>query len=173
MSFSLSAPDTPELKAAAESVTKRWREFGAAVELKVFELGDLNQNVIRPRKYQALFFGEVIGRDPDPFAFWHSSQRLDPGLNVALYTSITVDKLLTDARGLSDRAERESKLIAFEEEVKADRPAIFVYSPQFIYLIPDRVKGVALPPVVTPADRFATVHKWYLLTDRVWPWFAN
>lgn len=173
LSFSLSAPDTPELKAAAESVTKRWREFGAAVELKVFELGDLNQNVIRPRKYQALFFGEVIGRDPDPFAFWHSSQRLDPGLNVALYTSITVDKLLTDARGLSDRAERESKLIAFEEEVKADRPAIFVYSPQFIYLIPDRVKGVALPPVVTPADRFATVHKWYLLTDRVWPWFAN
>jgi peptide/nickel transport system substrate-binding protein len=173
LSFTLSAPDTPELKAAAESIAKRWREFGVAVELKVFELGDLNQNVIRPRKYQALFFGEVIGRDPDPFAFWHSSQRLDPGLNVALYTSITVDKLLTDARGLSDRSERESKLVAFETEVKADRPAIFVYSPQFIYLIPNRVKGVALPPVVTPADRFATIHEWYLITDRVWPWFAN
>jgi len=173
LSFTLSAPDTPELKAAAESIAKRWQEFGVAVKLKVFELGDLNQNVIRPRKYQALFFGEVIGRDPDPFAFWHSSQRLDPGLNVALYTSITVDKLLTDARGLSNRAERESKLVAFEAEVKADRPAIFVYSPQFIYLIPNRVKGVALPPVVTPADRFTTAGEWYLVTDRVWPWFTN
>lgn len=173
LSFSLSTPDTPELKSAAEAVTKRWREFGANVELKVFELGDLNQNVIRPRKYQALFFGEVVGRDPDPFAFWHSSQRLDPGLNVALYTSITVDKLLTDIRALSDREAREAKLAAFEEEVKSDRPAVFVYSPQFIYLIPDQIKGVALPPVVTPADRFAAVYQWYMITDRVWPWFTN
>ncbi len=173
LNFTLSTPDTPELKAAAESIAKRWREFGVTVELKVFELGDLNQNVIRPRKYQALFFGEVVGRDPDPFAFWHSSQRLDPGLNVALYTSITADKLLTDARGLSDRAAREEKLAAFEEEVRADRPAVFVYSPQFIYLIPNKIKGVSLPPIVTPADRFAAVHEWYLVTDHVWPWFAN
>jgi len=173
LSFSLATPDTPELKAAAEAVAAAWREFGAAVDLKVFELGDLNQNVIRPRQYQALFFGEVVGRDPDPFAFWHSSQRLDPGLNVALYTSITVDKLLTDIRGLSDRLSREVKLAAFEAEVKADQPAVFIYSPQFIYLTPAKIKGIDLPPIVTPADRLATIHDWYIQTDQVWSWFTH
>ena len=58
-------------------VSGTWRALGADVEIKIFEAGDLNQNVIRPRKYDALLFGEIVGRDTDLFAFWHSSQRND------------------------------------------------------------------------------------------------
>ena len=60
--------------------------------------GDLKQNVIRPRKYGSLLFGEVIGRDLDLFAFWHSSQRNDPGLNIAMYANPKADSLLETAR---------------------------------------------------------------------------
>lgn len=173
LSFSLAVPSTPELKAAAELLAQAWRQFGAQVNIQVFELSDLNQNIIRPRKYEALFFGEILGRDPDPFAFWHSSQRLDPGLNVALYTNITADKLLAEARVTEDRATRAEKLAAFEAEVKSDQPAVFMYAPDFIYLIPARVQGITLPPPVTPADRFANVYQWYTQTDRVWPIFTR
>src|SRR3989344_2469416 len=96
--FSISTSNTPELKKVAEIAKEEWEKIGAQVEVKIFEAGDLNQNVIRPRKYDALFFGEIIGRDLDLFAFWHSSQRKDPGLNIALYANSKADKLLEDAR---------------------------------------------------------------------------
>src|SRR3989338_5612859 len=78
-SFSISTSDAPELKETAYLLKSMWEKIGAKVEVKIFETGDLSQNVIRPRKYDALLFGEIVGRDPDPFAFWHSSQRNDPG----------------------------------------------------------------------------------------------
>jgi hypothetical protein len=67
------------------------------VEVKVFETGTLNQTVLRPRKYDALFFGQVVNQMTDLFAYWHSSQRSDPGLNIALYANPKTDKLLEDA----------------------------------------------------------------------------
>lgn len=172
LAFSLATPSTPELKAAAELVAKDWQKFGAQVELKVFELGDLNQNLIRPRKFEALFFGEVVGRDPDPFAFWHSSQRIDPGLNVASYASLTVDKLLAEIRVSTNEESRLKKLLSFQEEIKQDQPASFLYAPQFIYLTPSKIQGLNLPVVVTPADRFSSVYLWYVKTEKIWSIFA-
>ena len=115
--FSLSTSDTPELKATAEIIAQGWRDIGAIVDLKIFEAGDLNQNVIRPRKYDALLFGEIISRELDLFAFWHSSQRNDPGLNIALYANITADKLLEDARKATDRSVMIEKYREFEDEI--------------------------------------------------------
>jgi len=141
------------------------------VEVKVFEIADLNQNVIRPRKYDALLFGEVVGRDPDPFAFWHSSQRNDPGLNIALYTSAKVDKILEEARGLISREERTKKYEEFQKEIFQDNPAIFLYSPSFIYILPKTLKGFETEYIVTPAERFTNVFKWHFNTRYVWKIF--
>ena len=171
--FSLSTSDTPELKAVAEIIVEEWRELGAEVSLKIFESGDLNQNVIRPRKYDALLFGEIVSRELDLFAFWHSSQRNDPGLNIALYANITADKLLEDARAATDRNVMIEKYEEFEKEVDADVPAVFVYSPDFIYITPKNVKALELGAVTTPAERFLNIHQWYIATDKIWNFFAN
>src|SRR3989344_542584 len=61
--FSISTSDAPELKRAAEMLRDSWGTLGAVIEIKVFESGELNQNVIRPRKYEALLFGEVVGAE--------------------------------------------------------------------------------------------------------------
>ena len=60
-----------------------WESIGAKITVKVFEYGDLSQNIIKTRKYDALLFGEFVGKDLDLYAFWHSSQRNDPGQNIA------------------------------------------------------------------------------------------
>ena len=173
LTFSLATSDVPELKAAAGIIAEEWNSIGADVDLKIFETGDLNQNVIRPRKYDALFFGEIVGRELDLFAFWHSSQRNDPGLNIALYANITADKLLEDARTIADYGERLTKYEEFEQEIAADIPAIFVYSPDFIYIVPLDIKGLALGSVTTPSERFLNIHEWYIETDSVWGFFAK
>ncbi|MBT3282667.1 peptide ABC transporter substrate-binding protein [bacterium] len=171
--FSLSTSDTPELKAVAEIIAAEWRDLGVVIDLKIFESGDLNQNVIRPRKYDALLFGEIVSRELDLFAFWHSSQRNDPGLNIALYANITADRLLEDARAATDRNVMIEKYKEFEREVDTDVPAVFVYSPDFIYITPKNVKALELGAVTTPAERFLNIHEWYIETDKVWDFFTN
>jgi peptide/nickel transport system substrate-binding protein len=172
--FSLSTSNVPELKSAAEAVKSTWEKIGAKVELKIFETGDLNQNVIRPRKYDALLFGEVVGRDPDPFVFWHSSQRNDPGLNIALYTNITADKLLEKARTVSDEEKRKEIYRQFQEEVEKDAPAVFLYSPYFIYIVPHALKGIDDTSGITvPSERFGQIYKWHLGTEKIWKIFAK
>jgi len=173
LQFSLSTSNAPELKQAAEIIKEELAAIGAVVTVRIFESGDLNQNVIRPRKYDALLFGEIIGRDLDLFAFWHSSQRNDPGLNIAMYTNSKVDKLLEDARTIADREERLEKYRQAEEAINADVPAVFLYSPDFIYALPTRVKGVTLDHITTPSDRFDNVNSWYIHTDHVWKIFVN
>ncbi|MFA7193420.1 MAG: ABC transporter substrate-binding protein [Candidatus Paceibacterota bacterium] len=168
LSFSISTPNVPELTLAAESVIESWKKIGADVTLKVFEPNDFNQNVIRPRNYDAILFGEIIGRDLDFFAFWHSSQRNDPGLNIADYANIDVDSALEEARQLDNGPERVEKLRVFVQEIQKDMPAIFLYSPNFIYVVPERLQGVVPKNIATPSERFLSVYNWYLETDTVW-----
>lgn len=173
ISFTISTTDIPELKEVADIIANEWTKMGAKVDVKAFESGDLNQNVIRPRKYDALFFGEIVGRDLDLFAFWHSSQRLDPGLNIAQYTNSTVDKILEDARKISDEKIRMVKYQKFVQEIGKDRPAVFVYSPDFIYVIPNNIKGFSLGKITTADERFATINDWYIDTDSIWSVFSR
>lgn len=173
LQFSLSTSNVPELKAAAEIVKEDWEALGARVTIKIFEAGDLNQNVIRPRKYDALLFGEIVGRDLDLFAFWHSSQRNDPGLNIAMYVNSKVDKLLEEARTLSDQKERLDRFVKIEDAVTSDIPAVFLYSPDFIYTLPEKIKGAQIEHITSPGDRFETITHWYINTDDVWKVFVK
>ncbi len=172
LSFAISTSAVPELKEAAQALKTTWEALGAHVEVKVFDTGNLDQTVIRPRDYDALLFGEIIARDSDPFAFWHSSQRLDPGLNISLYTNSSVDKILEEARVTLDDNERAEMYASFADKVAADSPAVFLYAPDFLYLIPDRIKGVELTSIAIPSDRFTNIYKWYINTQKIWKIFT-
>jgi len=165
--------NVPELKSVASAVKMDWEQFGIPVDIELYEPGDLSQNVIRPRKYGALLYGMVIGRDQDLYAFWDSQERNDPGLNIAQYANKTVDALLEDARSTVDKEKRARDLQKIEDLIAADYPAAFIYAPDFTYSVPRDLRGVVLPQIITPADRFATVASWYRATDAVWPFLAR
>ena len=171
--ITLRTSNVPELKNVASAVKADWEKLGIPVDIELYEPGDLSQNVIRPRKYEALLYGMVIGRDQDLYAFWDSQERNDPGLNIALYANKAVDALLEDARSTADAEKRAADLQKIEDLVAADYPAAFIYAPDFTYAVPEDLRGVKLPQIITPADRFATVAKWYRATDSVWPLFAK
>ena len=173
LSFSLITSDTEELLQSAKLLKEMWRKIGVEARMQIFGSGDLNQNVIRPRKFEALLFGEIIGRDLDLFAFWHSSQRNDPGLNVAMYTNSKVDKLLEEARSTTDIEKRISAYTRAIETISDDEAAIFLYSPEFIYVLPKKIKGFTLSRTTTPSERFLDVSNWYINTEKVWTFFAK
>ncbi len=171
LAFSISTGDVPELRYAAQLIKEDLEKLGATVEIKVFEVTQLNQNVIRPRKYEALFFGQIISSSADLYAFWHSSQRNDPGLNIALYTNTKIDSILEDLVRTTDPAKYNQLLGNFSQEISKDAPAVFVYAPEFIYLIDSDLKGFSLGEITIPSDRFQQVYKWHTETDSVWKIF--
>lgn len=173
LSFSLSTGDAPELRQVAENLLSAWGDLGANIEASVFETGDLNQNVIRPREFDALLFGEVVGRDADLYPFWHSSQRNDPGLNIALYANSKADKFLEEARSAADPEMIEKNYRSFQEALTADMPAVFLYTPNFLYVVPSSVKQIALGPLSVSQDRFLGIRDWYIETDKVWKIFLD
>lgn len=173
LSFSIALPDVPELKSAAEMAKSDWEKLGAEVTLKVFEQSTFAADVLSPRKYDVLLYGQIIGRDPDPYPYWHSSQRNAPGLNVSLYANKNVDKFLENARKESDLASRDILLTQFVEAVNADIPAIFLYSPDFLYATSNKVHGLTIGLITTESERFIGVENWYIDSERVWKLVAE
>ncbi len=165
--------NAPELKSVAHAVKADWEKLGITVNTELYEQGDLSQNVIRPRKYEALLYGMVIGRDQDLYAFWDSKNRNDPGLNIAQYTNKAVDDLLLKIRSSTNKETRRASLEKIQETIANEYPAAFIYEPNFTYVVPKDLKNVTLPQIIIPADRFATVASWYRSTDTVWPIFAG
>jgi peptide/nickel transport system substrate-binding protein len=173
LEFSLATDNVPELRAAAQYVQSEWQKMGAKVDIQIYDQGDLSQNVIRPRKYDALLFGEVIGRELDLFAFWDSSQRTDPGLNIALYANSTADNILEQLRTTTDDATREKLYTQFEAQLSADIPAVFLYAPDFVYIVPTNLQGLDVGFVESPSDRFLSVGQWHRESESVWPIFVK
>ncbi|MFN4181371.1 MAG: ABC transporter substrate-binding protein [Candidatus Paceibacteria bacterium] len=173
ISFEIATSNAPELAKAVDIIANDLRLLGMNVTVKTFETGNLNQLVIRPRKYDALFFGQIINHESDLFAFWHSSQRKDPGLNIAMYANAKVDKILEDAFVATKPEERVKKYAQFEEEIRKDMPAVFVYSPSFIYAVDSNLQGFTLDHITSPSDRFSSVYLWYTKVDHVWKIFAD
>ncbi|OHB16511.1 MAG: hypothetical protein A2605_01750 [Candidatus Zambryskibacteria bacterium RIFOXYD1_FULL_39_35] len=171
--FSITTSDTPELKKTAEILKESWGQIGADVEIKVFEAGDLSQNVIKSRKYDALLFGEVVGSHSDLYPFWHSSERNDPGLNISLYTNITVDKMLEEIQKETDLEQKKAKTATILSEIKDDVPAIFLFSPYSLYASAPNVKNILTKDVAFQNERFLFISKWYIETDKVWKIFSN
>jgi len=167
-SFSLVTVNQPILLEVANLLKSQWEKLGAEVEIKAFDISTLERDIIKPRTYQALLFGEVLGYVPDPFPFWHSSQKKDPGLNLAIYENKNADKLLEEARQTLDEEIRKEKLEKFQDILIEDTPVVFLYNPDYLYLVSKEVKGIEGKMIVDPSKRFSDIENWYIKTKRVW-----
>ncbi|HEY4521968.1 MAG TPA: ABC transporter substrate-binding protein [Candidatus Paceibacterota bacterium] len=174
LTLNITTADTPELIEIANFIKKSWQEIGIITEVKTFALADLEQLVIGPRRYDAFLYGEeIVGENPDPFAFWHSSQRTHPGYNIALYANSKVDKFLEEARTESNKEKRQEIYKNISKEISKDIPAIFLFSPSYVYVTPKNLKGMDIKTISTDSERFSTIHKWYLKKQQVWKIFAK
>ncbi len=173
LQFSISTVNNSTFEATAEYLRNTWTSLGADVTIKQFEQSDLTQAVIRPRNYDTLLFGTQLGRSLDYYSFWHSSQRNDPGLNVALYANITTDSILSEMRRNNDLSTREEALERFVEELTSETPAIFLYAPELLYIVPNRVSGAHFKGVSEPYERFSNVYDWHIQSESIWPFFKK
>ncbi len=158
--------DYPSYAKIAESLKSQWEKIGVQTELSFLEELAF-QNAIEPREYESVLYGQpYIGNDPDPFFFWHSSRKKHPGQNFALYENEEVDDILADARGNISLEERQAKYAEFEEKLLKDAPALFICSPQFVYITNSKIKGDETSAIVNLSYRFSDITNWYIKTVR-------
>lgn len=168
LGFRLTTTDWPEYVATAKLLAEQWRAVGADVEVRSEPVETMQAGVLRPRDYEALLYGHVLGPEPDPYPFWHSTQTRDPGLNLALFKDRQADRFLETARKTTDADARAAAYRKFEERLIEEVPAIFLYSPTYAHAAPKKLRGEFLASLPHPAERFATVRTWYLKTRRIW-----
>ncbi len=166
LTIKLTTSTRPELVQAAGILKEQWKGVGVDLEIESLESSDLQQT-IKDRNYQILLFGEILNLDPDPFSLWHSSQKRDPGLNLALYDNKDADKILESARQELNPLERMRQYDDLQKLLIDDLPAIFLYSPLYIYGQSKNINGFDSKIISTPSERFSNVEKWYISTKRV------
>jgi len=173
LSITLKTSNTQAFVETAEVISRAWRELGVNVQIEQFEQSDLLQAAIRPRDFEALLFGLDMNRAVDLYPFWHSSQREDPGLNIAQYANIEVDKLLDKARTATSTEQKDAALLAATNIMGREAPALFLYVPNFVYVIDTRVKTADMIKLSKPSERFMNIGAWHMNTDRLWPIFKE
>ena len=165
LTLEITTSSLPEIVAVAQAIKAQWEPLGVQISIRTLSVSEVQQ-AIKDRNYEALLFGQVLGLDPDPFSFWDSSQKTDPGRNLALYDNSTADKLLKDARQTMDATARNAKYAQLQDIILTDAPAVFLYSPNYLYVQPARIKNNTAKIVTIPSERFDTVSEWHINTAR-------
>ena len=158
---------TKSIQLAATMIRDYLKNVGIESELKIMSLGELQQNYLKNKNYDAILIGESYTGAADPYVFWHGAAIKDPGLNLSLYNNKKVNKILEDARLISDPAKRASKLEEFQNLVLGDAPAVFLYSPNYIYVVKNNIKNINLTQLNISSARYSKINEWYIETERV------
>lgn len=168
LSVALTTVDQPENLNVASIIRNGWAALGVEATVNAVPASEIHRTVIKPREYEALLYGQLMGTDPDLYPFWHSTQVQDPGLNLAMFANDDADDALEEARRTAEPAARQEAYRKFLGVLAEEIPAAFLYSPSYTYPMPTELKGFTGTRVASPSDRFATVSAWYLETARVW-----
>jgi peptide/nickel transport system substrate-binding protein len=90
-----------------------------------------------------------------------------------MYTNSKVDKILEEARKTRNDSERMEKYLSFEKELLKDTPAIFLYSPEFIYITPKKINNLDISKITMPYERFLNINEWFIETNNLWKIFNH
>lgn len=169
LSFTLKTTSHPILQKAAQMIKEQWEKQGISIEIQTLSETEIKK-VIRERDFEILLFGEQMGGIPEPTPFWHSSQRIDPGLNLSSYNNSKADGLMEKARKYSDymSADRLKALSDLQDLLVSDAPAVPLFTADYLYLTKSDIKGINLQKITDASKRFVNVENWYIKEKRVW-----
>jgi len=167
LDFVLIIPQIDFLAETAQILKDDWAKIGVRLNVAPLDPRGIVSERIQPRDYEMLLFGNILNGVPDLFSFWHSSEKYFPGLNLSLYDSKTADALLESIRGTMDPQKRASDLAALQSLIYNDMPAVFLYSPDYLYVSIPALEGFDDKAVTTAAHRFDNIEQWHTKSIRI------
>lgn len=167
LEISIITLDTPEKIKTAELIKSQWGKIGVQTKITAFSINELIQK-IKDRDYETILFSEMINLNPDLYPFWHSNSKNFPGLNLTLYSNTEIDKLLSGVLNEPLQEKRKEYYMKINELIKNDNPAIFLYSPYYLFAVSKNIKSVNIKISNMPQERFNQISDWHINEKRVW-----
>ena len=167
LAFSLVHPDDEIHAKMAGSIQENWAKIGVQVTLVPVPYARLQADYLARRNYQAALVDLSLPRtpDPDPYPFWHQAEATG-GQNYSQWDNRPASEYLEQARVTTDFGLRARLYRNFQAIFARELPALPLYAPVYSYAVSDNVKGVQVPPLYDPSDRFLLVSQWYLIVRR-------
>lgn len=165
LEFSLVHPDDPVHTQMAQSIQANWAAIGVQVNLIPAPYDQVINNYLTPRTYQAALVELAYPRtpDPDPYPFWHQAEATG-GQNYSQWDNRSASEYLEQARVTTDFGLRARLYRNFQVIFARELPSLPLYVPVYSYAVNSQVRGVQLPPLFDPSDRFTLITQWYLVT---------
>lgn len=169
--WTLTLPDLERRIAVATQVKDMLASKGIVIDLDIKDQTDLNQNTIRNRDYEAILSTIEIQNFSDLYAFWHSSQRNAPGLNISSYTSKTFDSNLETIKTATDNTVIDSSIASIRNEFYDEYPYIPLYTPTREVIYRSNLNAIFPKHTIGSKDLVSNIENWYNDTEQVWSIF--
>ncbi len=154
--------DSGYLPAVTNAIAEELRLYGINVNVSVYsENQEFVSSIVSKRNYDILVYSIELGAEPDIFAYYHSSQASESGLNLSNYKNTLIDDLILGARENTDTALRIAKYQSFLSYWVNDVPAIGIYQPNISYFYNKNIQTFSdNNRLITALDRFTDVNFW-------------
>ncbi len=163
----ISAPffDNSEYKADEQQKTlayleRTWESVGFDISFEVIQNPDEFRQKLFNKQYQLLLYGQHMGYNIDMYAYWHSSQAGQTGLNLSNYRNLKADHVIESLRLIYNQADRIESFRNLGDIISSDMPVIPLHTPIYYYLVDKRVQNVNLGALVFQSDRLTTLSNW-------------
>ena len=182
-------PDIEEATQIAEILEKGWRRLGISIKTSALPEKEM-QKAIKKREFDIVLHGYKARSAKDLVKLWKSGNE-DNLASLTSFGNPTLNTLLTELEQTTppprlSNQEVEGKNDTWKnmvyDEIKVEMikhvPAIFLYSPHFLYILPenitrDRSQKTQTDKISNPSDRFTNIHKWHLKKEKVWKMFVK
>jgi peptide/nickel transport system substrate-binding protein len=145
----------------AEIIQRQLKEVGISVKIRIVEWSAFVTDFINKRRFDAVILGWTIPLDPDAYDVWHSSKTSPEELNFVSYKNPEADEMLEKGRSTFNQAERKKYYDRFQEILVEDQPYTFLYVPEELIIISNRIRGVESAPIGIGHNFI----KWYVPKD--------
>jgi peptide/nickel transport system substrate-binding protein len=166
LAFSVTTSNEPARVSAALQIADDLAAIGMSVQLKAMPFSELIESAAPERAYDALLIGISVSGDPDPYAFFHSSEIKAPGNNFSGYSTLNMDRSLVAARRTTDQTKRRELYTSVFQAIATEVPVVFLYFSDYLYAQARLVQGLKIAPINDPRERFWNAEDWYVRTAR-------
>lgn len=157
----VTVPDSSNTDEIANRIKDVWEDkLGLEVELNKIPPTDMVEQIVNPRNYQILIYGQEVGRDPDRYVNWHSTQKSAPGHNLSLFENVRADRALEEGRNNYENDARKVHYNEFQKAIIENVPAIFLYHPYVHFYVSKYIDGIGQKYTFTQYDRFLDLQNW-------------
>ncbi len=163
LSLNLDVPDLDPLPQAAAGIASQLDAAGFLVKISTSAESTFVSGTLAHEQFQVALVGFDNGPDPDLTSLWSSGVEPGQSLNFSqsapdLYLNHALAQLAT----ASTSAARESSYREVAQRLRADLPAVFLYTPVDVYVHQSSVHVPGVAAFGDPGQRFRKVSAWRL-----------